>query len=431
MVTRRVDVAEVWLWGRQIGAVQWDDEAELGTFEYTPEFQGSNIQLSPIVMRLGPRRFRFPELGRRTYRGLPGMLADSLPDRWGNRLIDEWLAESGRSRSDFSPVERLCFIGTRGMGGLEYRPALWRTGGAVAVEVDRLADLAAKVLGERAHLAADLTDGGLEQLLRVGTSAGGARAKALIAWNRGTGEIRSGQADAPEGFTHWIIKFDGVGSSDRDVRDPEGYGRVEYAYHRMARDVGLVVPEANLHVDGAGRAHFMTRRFDRTDQGEKLHTQTLAGIAHYDFNQPGSYSYEDAMTVLGLIGAPQADVEEQYRRMVFNVVARNQDDHTKNISYVLGKAGEWRLAPAYDVMWAYNPEGVWTNRHQMSVGGKRDNFAKADLEQVGRKYGVHNPGGVIDAICDVAAEWTRYATETEVPASLSRAVEKSLRLDLR
>ena len=430
MVTRGVDVAEVWLWGHQIGAVLWSPNDDLGTFEYTSEFQGSGVQLAPLTMPLGPQLYRFPELDRATFHGLPGMLADSLPDRWGNQLIDTWLAETARSRDSFSPVERLCYIGSRGMGGLEYRPALGRDTRDVAVDVQHLADLAARVLSSHEGVQADLTDAGMEELLRVGTSAGGARAKALIGWNRHTAEVRSGQADLPEGFTHWILKFDGVGSSDRDMRDPQGFGRVEYAYHHMARDSGLNVPEAHLHVDGSGRAHFMTRRFDRSDSGEKLHTQTLTAIAHYDFNKAGAYSYEDAMSVIGRIGAPQSDVAELFRRAVFNVVGRIQDDHTKNISFTMDKAGAWRLAPAYDVIWAYNPSGLWTNRHQMTIGGKRDEFTRHDLEQLGRRFGIRDPARTIARTVEVVSRWTDYAAEYDVPAPLTGVIAPTLRLDL-
>lgn len=430
MVTRQVDVAEVWLWGRQIGAVLWNDSAELATFEYTSEFQQSGIEVAPLTMPLGGMQYQFPELDRRTFQGLPGMLADSLPDRWGNQLIDAWLAETGRSRATFSPVERLCYIGVRGMGALEYRPALRVYLDTVPVEVDQLADLAARVLADREQVQVELADQGLEQLLRVGTSAGGARAKALIAWNRDTGEIRSGQTEAPDGFQYWILKFDGVGSSDRDLRDPKGYGRVEHAYHQMAGDAGLIVPEAHLHVDGAGRAHFMTRRFDRTSEGGKLHTQTLTAMAHYDFNRPGEYSYESALTVLGEISAPQSDVAQQFRRMVFNIVARNQDDHPKNISYAMDKQGSWRLSPAYDVMWAYNPSGEWTNRHQMTVAGKRDGFTRGDLERVGRRFGIRAPGQIVDEVTEVVSQWRKYAAGSDVPEDLVVAVEGTLRLEL-
>ena len=431
MVTRQAaEVAEVWLWDRQIGAVLWDNSAGLGTFEYTRDFQRSGIQVAPLTMPLGPTLFRFPELERRTFQGLPGMLADSLPDKWGNHLIDAWLAETGRSRETFTPVERLCYIGVRGMGALEYRPALRTYGDSVPVEVDRLADLASLVLADRKKVQLELKGRGVEELFRVGTSAGGARAKALIAWNRETGEIRSGQTNAPSGFEHWILKFDGVGSSDQDLQDPKGFGRVEFAYHQMAKEAGLTVPAAELHVDGSGRAHFMTRRFDRTTTGEKVHTQTLTSLAHYDFNLPGASSYEDAMRTLGEIGAPQADVEQQYRRMVFNIVARNQDDHTKNISCLMDRQGNWRLSPAYDVMWAYNPAGEWTNQHQMTVAGKRDGFQRDDLLRVGRMFGVRAPGQIIDETVDVVSGWGRYASEVEVPNELIDAVERTLRLEL-
>lgn len=431
MVSRPVDVAEVRIWGQQVGAVLWDDDQQIGSFEYTPEFRDSGMPLAPLTMPLGPGVFRFPELERASYHGLPGMLADSLPDQWGNELIDMWLAQTGRSRDSFSSVERLCYVGSRGMGALEYRPALHKRGRtAVSVDVDRLADLAADVLASRTTVAVELSDDGLDELLRIGTSAGGARAKALVAWNRETGEIRSGQAELPNGFSHWILKFDGVGSSNRDLKDPQGYGRVEYAYHHMAAAAGVALPEAHLHVDGAGRAHFLTRRFDRTAAGEKIHTQTLAAVAHYDFNRSGAYSYEDAMSVLLRLEAPLSDVEEQYRRMVFNIVARNQDDHTKNITYIMSKQGRWRLGPAYDVIWAYNPSGEWTSHHQMTVAGKRDEFRRRDLEDVSRVFGLRDPGRIIDQVLEAAANWPTYASAAEVPDTLHSRIQKSLRLDL-
>lgn len=425
-----VDIAEVWLWGRQIGAVHWDTETNLATFEYTPEFLRSGIQLAPLTMPLGSGLWRFPELSPTTYAGLPGMLADSLPDTWGSALIRRWLRDQGRDPASFTPVERLSYIGSRGIGALEYRPALRRPTQTTRLVVDELADLAARVLADRSEIQTDLSDEGLEELYQVGTSAGGARAKAVIAWNRDTGDIRSGQSDVPEGFTHWILKFDGVGSSDRDLTDPQGYGRVEYAYNQMANDAGLSVPEARLQTDGSGRAHFMIRRFDRTESGERVHVQTLAAIAHYDYNIAGAYGYEDAMTVLHAIGAPAVDLEEQFRRMVFNVVARNQDDHTKNISYTMDKTGVWRLAPAYDVIWAYNPSGQWTGRHQMTINGKRDDFHLRDLETVGRQFGIRSPRRIVKQVIEVVSEWTRYATEAGVPTALATRIGTTLRLDL-
>ena len=294
----RVDVAEVHLWDKQIGAVAWNDSRNLATFEYHADFLRSGLELAPLTMPLGPALFRFPELAFEAYWGLPGMLADSLPDRFGNDLINAWLASQGRDRVSFSPVERLCYIGSRGMGALEYRPAIPGRDASTQIHVDDLVDLAKQMLAARENLQVDLDDEGLAELLRVGTSAGGARAKAIVAWNPTTGEILSGQVPAPADFGYWILKFDGVGSFDRELADPEGYGRIEYAYHLMARDAGIVMTESRLFIDEGGRAHFMTRRFDRTDGGDKLHTQTLAAIAHLDYNEAGAHSYEQALATI-------------------------------------------------------------------------------------------------------------------------------------
>lgn len=415
----RVDVAEVDLWGTQIGAVSWDEGRRLASYEYDPKFLSSGVELAPLTMPLEPAIYSFPELDFSTFRGLPGMLADSLPDRYGHFLIDTWLARRGRDRSSFSPVEELCYIGSRGMGALEYRPAFSGRDRSAQVEVDELADLAAEVLGSRETLRSDLNDQGLAELLLVGTSAGGARAKAIIAWNPSTGEVRSGQVPAPGGFEHWILKFDGVGSSDRDLVDTKGYGRIEYAYFQMARDSGITMADSRLYVDKAERAHFMTRRFDRTD-GQKVHMQTLAALAHWDYNQAGVHAYEDALAVtLGLCGA--GDTTQLYRRMVFNVVSRNQDDHTKNISYVMDRSGAWRLSPAYDMTWAYNPKGDWTSRHQMTIAGKRDDLTRSDLLTVAEQFGIGGPDEIIDEVVETVSDWKRYGVDAGVdPTYLDR-----------
>jgi serine/threonine-protein kinase HipA len=412
-VVDRVDVAEVHLWDKQIGAVAWNDSRNLATFEYHADFLRSGLELAPLTMPLGPALFRFPELAFETYWGLPGMLADSLPDRFGNDLINAWLASQGRDRVSFSPVERLCYVGSRGMGALEYRPAIPGRDASTRIHVDHLVDLAKQMLAARESLQVDLDDEGLAELLRVGTSAGGARAKAIVAWSPTTGEILSGQVPAPADFEYWILKFDGVGSFDRELTDAEGYGRIEYAYHLMARDAGIVMTESRLFIDEGGRAHFMTRRFDRTDGGDKLHTQTLAAIAHLDYNEAGAHSYEQALaTTLQISSA--VDVEQMLRRAVFNVVGRNQDDHTKNITFVMDRSGSWRLSPAYDVTWAYNPSGKWTNRHQMTIGAKRDDFTRSDLSALGEKYGIRNPESIVDEVVAAVADWKRYATDAGV-----------------
>ncbi len=357
-------VAEVILWDRAIGALAWDPARRVGTFEYAADFLGSGVELSPLVMPLRAGAFAFPGLPERSFKGLPGMLADSLPDRFGNLLIDQWLAAQGRAPGDVNPVERLCYLGARGMGALEFRPAL-RAGRDVAAAVDiaDLVRLANEALARRVALAtapepaervapgADAARAhALRDILRVGTSAGGARAKAVVAWNPATGEFRSGQVDAPPSFEHWLLKFDGV-AENRDkeaLADPQGYGRLEYAYHLMARAAGIEMSDCRLFEEN-GRAHFMTRRFDRPAPGagrpRKLHLQSLCALAHYDFNAAGAYAYEQAFAVARALALPPAALEELFRRAVFNVIARNQDDHTKNIAFLMDQSGRWSLAP--------------------------------------------------------------------------------------
>ena len=376
--------ARVLLWGRDIGAVTWLPDRELAVFQYTPDFAASSIQVAPLTMPLQEAPYAFPALPRETFHGLPGLLADSLPDRFGNRLIDAWLAAEGRQPGSLNPVERLCYTGTRGMGALEFRPALkGAPARSHAIEIDALVGLVNRVLDDHIALEGKFAGaddhGTIEDILRVGTSAGGARAKAVIAWNPKTGAFRSGQTPATEGFEPWLIKFDGVqGNRDREISDPQGFGRIEYAYYLMARDAGIRIQECRLHEEG-GRAHFMTRRFDRLSNGDKLHMQSLGAMRHFDYNQAGAYSYEQAMQTLRMLSLPMDDIEQQARRAFFNLLARNHDDHVKNIAFLMDRHGDWRLSPAFDVAYSYNPSGAWTGRHQMSLNGKRDDFDVDDL----------------------------------------------------
>lgn len=440
--------AEVLLWDRPVGALAWDAARRVGTFEYAFDFLGSGIELAPLVMPLRAGTFAFPGLPERSFKGLPGMLADSLPDRFGNLLIDQWLASQGRAPGDVNPVERLCYLGARGMGALEFRPAL-RAGRDVAAAVDiaALVRLANEALARRVALAtapspsadteADAARAlALRDILRVGTSAGGARAKAVVAWNPATGEFRSGQVDAPAGFEHWLLKFDGV-AENRDkesLADPQGYGRLEYAYHLMARAAGIEMSDCHLFEEN-GRAHFMTRRFDRPDQAgapKKLHLQSLCALAHYDFNAAGAYAYEQAFAVARALALPPAALEELFRRAVFNVLARNQDDHTKNIAFLMDQSGRWSLAPAYDVAYAYNPDGQWTARHQMTLAGKTDAFTPDDLLACARSAGL-KPARARAVIAEVAAairRWPEFAAPAAVPNDWTRRVAATHRLAL-
>lgn len=429
--------AQVLLWGRRIGAVALEDGANTATFAYEPAFQSSGIAVAPLMMPLGPQVFSFPDLNPRSFHGLPGMLADALPDKYGNILIDAWLATQGRAPHSFNAVERLCYTGGRGMGALEFVPAhgpVQRT--SASVSIDALVALASQVLSQRHDLAGSFADdhkaGALRDILRVGTSAGGARAKAVIAWNPATNAVRSGQVEAGEGFEDWLLKFDGVSANaDKELDDAQGYGVVEYAYAQMAAAAGIEMAQSRLFEEG-GRRHFMSRRFDRLPGGGKLHMQSLAALAHYDFNDPNAYSYEQAMLVMRQLGLPTAQVEEQFRRMVFNLVARNQDDHVKNIAFLMDRAGTWRLSPAFDITWSYNPAGAWTNRHQMSVNGRRDGFTVADLEAAAASASLNaaRVRSLIRQVRQAVADWPRFADAAGVDAPWRAAIDPSLRLDL-
>jgi serine/threonine-protein kinase HipA len=428
-------IARVQLWGRTIGAVSLEEGRDVAAFEYDPEFVGSGIQLSPLVMPLGRRVHQFPELPRNTFHGLPGLLADSLPDKFGNALIDAWLATQGRTPESFSAVERLCYTGTRGMGALEFAPVLGpKPRKASKLEVDALLRLAGEVLTHRGRLQGHLHAAGkakaLRDILTVGTSAGGARAKAVIAWNPQTHEVRSGQITAGDGFEHWLLKFDGVaGNRDKERDDPTGYGAVEFAYHRMAKAAGITMSECRL-LEENGRRHFMTRRFDRLAGGEKLHLQSLCALAHFDFNQAGAYGYEQALLAIRRLQLPMSAVEEQFRRMVFNLVARNQDDHVKNIAFLMNPLGEWSLAPAFDVTYSYNPAGAWTGTHQMTLNGKRDGFTREDFVQCARSALMKRgrAATILEEVQATVERWPEFAAEAGVPDGWRDKIQKTHRL---
>jgi len=429
--------ARVILWGRTVGAVTWVDERSVGVFQYASNFLESGIEVSPLHLPLREFPYEFPALPRPAFRGLPGLLSDSLPDRFGNAVIDAWLAAQGRSADSFNPVERLCYIGSRGMGALEFEPALLdpveRT---AAINVEELVKLANRILGERAQLHGVL-DGSddqkvMQQIVRVGTSAGGARAKAVLAWNPVTNEFRSGQVDAEEGFEQWLIKFDGISDNrDKELADPQGYGRIEYGYHLLARELGIHMTDCRLHHEG-GRSHFMTRRFDRTRAGVKLHLQSLGALAHFDFNQPGAYSYEQALQIMKRLGLPREDLKQQVLRAIFNIVGRNQDDHVKNIAFLMDKNGSWRLSPAFDVIYAFAPTGDWTGRHQMSLNGKRDGFDRDDLLALAELAGIkrRNAEEMIDRAVNGFRRWPEYAERACVFPDQLEAIKENLRTDL-
>ena len=431
-------VAQVRLWGSLIGAVSLEDEARVATFQYNPEFVPSAIQLSPLAMPLSQRRYQFPALPLGSFHGLPGLLADSLPDRFGNALIDAWLATEGRRPDTFNAIERLCYIGTRGMGALEFRPAVGPPlQASKKISLDALVDLASNVLTHRNSLRVSFSPkrrhASLTEILRVGTSAGGARAKAIIAWNPLTQEVRSGQVKAPTGFSYWLLKFDGVSANkDKELEDPKGFTAIEYAYALMAKAAGITMSECRLLEEG-GRRHFMTRRFDRLNDGSKLHMQSLAGLAHFDFNAATAYSYEQAFDVMKRLQLPMISIEEQFRRMLFNVVARNQDDHVKNIAFLMDKTGAWSLSPAFDVTYAYNPDGEWTARHQMTLNGKTDNFELEDFRACAATAGLKRgrDGEILAEVTEAVKDWPQFATAAAVPRSQQDSIAMAHRLYFR
>ena len=432
-------LAEVRLWGSRIGAVFIGEDTDVAVFQYSEAFLSSKIEVSPLTMSLRAGPYSFGALNYESFYGLPGLLADSLPDRYGHALIDAWLAGQGRTPESFDAVERLCYVGRRGMGALEFFPSRGPApSSSHDLQVDALVELASEVLAHREELVASLAAGRQKQAMRdilsVGASAGGARAKAVIAWNPATGVVRSGQIDdLGPGFEHWLLKFDGVANNrDKDtLADPQGYGAVEYAYSLMARDAGLTMEDCRLFEEG-GRRHFMTRRFDRGPHGEKRHMQSLGALAHFDFNRPGAHSYEQAFQIIRRLGLATAVVEQMFRRMVFNIVARNQDDHVKNIAFVMDRAGRWELAPAFDVTYAYRPGSRWTEQHQMSMSGKRDGFTPADFEAAGRVAAL--PRGraakIVEEVTRVVAEWRAYAERAGVEEEHVRRIAPALRLSI-
>jgi serine/threonine-protein kinase HipA len=419
------------IWGKRVGAIAWDAGTGLGSFEYDPGFLRANWDLAPLKMPVqtaSGRIFAFPDHQRsNTFKGLPGLLADALPDKYGNALINAWLAKQGRPTDSLNPVETLCFIGQRGMGALEFEPVQPASSNtATKIELGNLIEIADQILQGRQDFSASLSpadEKALLDILKIGTSAGGARAKALIGFNPETGEVRSGQADLPPGFTHWLIKFDGV--DDAQFGASTGYGRVEMAYYRMAVDAGIAMMESRLYEEH-GRAHFMTRRFDRYPDHGKIHVQTFCAMQHYDFNEVNLFSYEQLFETMRALGLSYPKAEQMFRRMVFNVLAKNCDDHTKNFAFTMDQSGTWDLSPAYDICHAYRPGSPWVSQHALSVNGKRTDIGLADLLEIGRQMNIRKAEKIVREVAAVTANWMQYAKAIEVDAPLAAAIEKTL-----
>ncbi|HMS99089.1 MAG TPA: type II toxin-antitoxin system HipA family toxin [Saprospiraceae bacterium] len=429
-----MQVAEVKIWGQLVGAVAWDQDNGLATFEYDPKFKSLAWELAPLKMPVSGSRnqFSFPELRKDknaaydTFKGLPGLLADVLPDRYGNQLINLWLAQQGRPQDSMNPIEMLCFIGTRGMGALEFEPVtLKENKRAFSIEIDSLVTAAQQMLDNKksfsTHLNKDEEQAVLE-ILKIGTSAGGARPKALIAWNEKTGEVKSGQTKAPRGFEHWLIKLDGV--SDVQLGSSSGYGRIEMAYYRMATACAIHMMPCRL-LEENDRAHFMTQRFDREEGDVKHHIQTFCALKHFDYSQVNSFSYEQLFQCMRELKLTYANAEQMFRRMVFNVIARNCDDHTKNFSFLLPRGGKWTLAPAYDVCHAYRPGSEWVSQHALSINGKRKYITREDLLVIGKSIGCKKAPDIVDEINTTVKSWKKFADEVKVHPRLRDEISKT------
>ncbi len=429
-----MSTATVRLWGTAIGYVSMDADERFARFEYDPEFAAAGIELAPLTMPVAARRiYQFEDLHPRSFHGLPGLLADSLPDKYGNRLIDVWLAQTGRRREDFNAVDRLCYTGARGMGALEFEPSLGAAEAADrTLEVKQLVELASLAFASKETLSAQLRGEAGEQalldILSVGTSAGGARAKAVIAFHPETQEVRSGQLELPSGFEHWLIKFDGVEfNGDWGIADPAGYGLLEYSYSQVARDCGIDMMDCAVLAEN-GRSHFMTRRFDRGPGRTKAFVQTLGALAHFDYYESGYYSYEQLFMTLKQLRISQVGIEQQFRRAVFNLVGCNQDDHVKNFAFMMGRDGSWDLTPAYDLCHSEGSE--FTRNHQLSINGKTNGFVLDDLKHLANYAGL--PRGreklILEEVLEAFTTWPAKAEELEIPQPIVDHVKRTLRL---
>ena len=422
-----ITTAFIHIWGHRVGAIAWNNSTGTAGFEYDSSFRQLGLELSPLKMPLNRNAvFSFPELrNSNTFKGLPGLLADVMPDKYGNAIINSWLQKNNRPSNSLNPVEILCFIGKRGMGALEFEPNNAETEMQdVDLEISSLVHIAEQILQEKQDFNTSFSktdDKHLYDLLKIGTSAGGARAKAVIAFNPKTKQVRSGQADIPQGFEHWLFKFDGV--MDQQFGASSGYGRVEMAYYLMAKAAGITMQECQLFEEN-GRAHFMTKRFDRVGN-EKLHMQSFCGLQHYDFNEVNSFSYEQLFETMRLLGLPYTDARQLFTRMVFNVMARNCDDHTKNFAFLMDKNGKWSLSPAFDVCHAYRPNSPWVSQHALSIEGKRTDFDVKDFINLATKMNIKKPLEMIEQVRNAVGDWQKYAKEVEVDESLAKAIAKT------
>ena len=430
-----VIASEIWLWDKRAGAILWDENRQFASFEFDPGFLRTGWDIAPMTMPLsqGRKIHAFPELrkGRGeafdTFKGLPGLLADMLPDKYGNKLINAWLVQNDRPADSLNPVELLCFIGKRGVGALEIKPPLRdEAAKSSSLEIESLVGIANKILNSKEDFQTVLSkeeESALADILKIGTSAGGARAKAVIAYNPKTGEVKSGQVKAPAGFSHWLIKFDGV--TDTQLGVSSGYGRVEMAYYLMAEAAGIQMSECRL-LEEKGRAHFMTKRFDRTETGEKIHMQSFCGIRHFDFNLVGAFGYEQVFETMRMLRLSYPEAEQMFLRMVFNVLARNCDDHTKNFAFLMDQNGKWTLSPGYDICHAYRPGSLWVSSQSLMVNGKRDGITDGDFLEVARQMNIKKPMEKIEVVKSAVKRWNEFAEAVKVESKLQDSIRKTL-----
>lgn len=410
---------EVHLWEHHIGVLARDPRTRLYVFRYTDEFRRAGIDPAPLHMPVkDDTTWAFPNLSEHTYHGLPALINDSLPDAFGNRLIEKILGDLGIEPAAISPLDRLAYLGDRAMGALRFKPPRSEAGKSTAIELKGLVEEARLAIrGDTGQSAAST----LSQIIQVGISAGGARPKAVVCWNPETGEFRSGQFDAPARFEHWLLKFDGI--EDGALSGPHNEGRIEYAYHLMAKKAGITMTECRLHEEG-GRAHFMTRRFDREGPKVRHHIQTLCAMGHMDLAQAGAYSYAQGFQVMRQLGLDDSTLDQAFRRTAFNVMARNLDDHTKNHSFRLRQGSSWELCPAYDLTYAHDPNGRWNHQHFLSVNGKHDHITREDLLLEAERFSVARPKIILDQVRAAVELWPEFAGRARVPEARIEAIAK-------
>ncbi len=423
-VFKQVSSLEVHLWGTHVGSLAWEPAKQCYAFRFTPAFRQLGIDPAPLKMPVARDTiWTFDDLGRATYQGLPAMISDSLPDAFGNRLIEATLLDYGLDQGAITPLDRLAYIGSRAMGAFRFKPSRGPSEKATAIDLRNLVDEARQAISTQPGGTEATT---LQHIIQVGISAGGARPKAVVCWNPKTNTFRSGQFDAPAGFEHWLLKFDGIEKGQIDANEPRNEGRVEYAYHLMARAAGLEMSDCRLHEEG-GRAHFMTRRFDREGASTRHHIQTLCAMAHMDLKHAGAHSYTQLFDTLASLHLPDSSFQETFRRMAFNVMARNMDDHTKNHSFRLKERGNWELSPAYDLTYAHNPNGNWNHQHFLAVNRKHDNITRPDLLVDAERFSIADRKSILDQVASAVGRWPEFAAQAGVPSDQAEEIRQDLR----